>query len=199
MDGNTEDRRGAVSVFNGPEPVIGLFGDEEQEICAVADWLRARIAEGMSARGIGLFVRSDALVGRAQAAANRAALGYTVLDGRLAAITAMPGAAPDALNICTMHLAKGLEFQAVAVMACDDDVLPLQERVESVADKADLKEVYDTERHLLYVACTRARDRLLVTGVEPGSEFLEDMQDIAQASSDIPSPLLSRPRLHLLR
>jgi pyrimidine operon attenuation protein/uracil phosphoribosyltransferase len=36
-----------------------------------------------------------------------------------------------------MHLAKGLEFRAVAVMACDDDVLPLQARIESVADDAD--------------------------------------------------------------
>ena len=32
-----------------------------------------------------------------------------------------------------MHLAKGLEFRAVAVMACDDEVIPLQERIETVA------------------------------------------------------------------
>jgi superfamily I DNA/RNA helicase len=42
-------------------------------------------------------------------------------------------------------------------------------------DDADLKEVYDTERHLLYVACTRARDHLLVTGVTPTSEYLDDL------------------------
>ncbi|WP_105132455.1 UvrD-helicase domain-containing protein [Burkholderia sp. BE12] len=178
VDGNIEDRRGTVSVFNGPEPVISAFGDEEQEICAVADWLRARLAEGMPARDIALFVRSDAHIERAQAAAICAAVAHTVLDGRLAAVTAMPGVAPDALNICTMHLAKGLEFRAVAVMACDDEVLPLQERIESAADKADLEDVYNTERHLLYVACTRARDLLLVTGVAPVSEFLQDMQDI---------------------
>ncbi|MHA1572853.1 MAG: hypothetical protein ACTSX8_02565, partial [Alphaproteobacteria bacterium] len=52
---------------------------------------------------------------------------------------------------------------------------PLQERIELVVDDSDLEEVYNTERHLLYVACTRARDRLLVTGVEPASEFLDDM------------------------
>lgn len=75
-----------------------------------------------------------------------------------------------------MHLAKGLEFRAVAVMACDDDVIPLQERIESVTDESDLDDVYQTERHLLYVACTRARDHLLVTGVIPGSEFLEDLR-----------------------
>ena len=80
------------------------------------------------------------------------------------------------VSISTMHLAKGLEFRAVAVMACDDEVIPLQERIETVGDEADLKEVYDTERHLLYVACTRARDHLLVTSVEPASEFLDDMQ-----------------------
>jgi superfamily I DNA/RNA helicase len=69
-----------------------------------------------------------------------------------------------------------LEFRAVAVMACDDEVIPLQQRIETVVDEADLEEVYNTERHLLYVACTRARDFLLVTGVKPGSEFLGDLQ-----------------------
>ena len=79
-------------------------------------------------------------------------------------------------SISTMRLAKGLEFRAVVVMACDDEIIPLQERIETVGDDADLQEVYDTERHLLYVACTRARDHLLVTSVEPASEFLDDMR-----------------------
>lgn len=54
-------------------------------------------------------------------------------------------------------------------------MLPLQERIENVGDDADLQEVYDTERHLLYVACTRARDGLWVSGVEPASEFLGNL------------------------
>ena len=61
-------------------------------------------------------------------------------------------------------------------MACDDEVIPLQERIETVTEDSDLQEVYDTERHLLYVACTRARDHLLVTSGEPGSEFLDDLR-----------------------
>ena len=43
-----------------------------------------------------------------------------------------------------MHLAKVLEFRAVVVMACEDEVIPLQERIETVADDADLEEVYNT-------------------------------------------------------
>jgi len=71
--------------------------------------------------------------------------------------------------------AKGLEFRAVLVMACDDEVLPLQERIETAAEESAPGDVYDTERQLLYVACTRARDYLLVTGVSPASEFLDDL------------------------
>jgi len=55
-------------------------------------------------------------------------------------------------------------------MACDDNVLPLQKRIETVADESELDEVHETERNLFYVACTRARDRLLVSGVQPASE-----------------------------
>jgi superfamily I DNA/RNA helicase len=75
-----------------------------------------------------------------------------------------------------MHFAKGLEFKAVVVMACDQDALPLRERVQAAGDEVELEDVYEGERQLLYVACTRARDRLFITGVAPGSEFLADLQ-----------------------
>jgi len=55
------------------------------------------------------------------------------------------------------------------------DVLPLQERLKTVADEAELEDVYNTERHLLYVACTRARDHLMVSSTAPASEFLTDL------------------------
>lgn len=64
----------------------------------------------------------------------------------------------------------------MALMACDDEIIPLQERIETVAG------VYDIERHLLYVACTRARDHLLLTGVAPVSEFLDDFTKAADRS-----------------
>ena len=105
---------------------------------------------------------------RAVAALTAGSIPFRVLDDHVETTSGLA-------SICTMHLAKGLEFRAVAVMACDDEVIPLQERVESVADDSDLEEVYNTERNLLYVACTRARDRLLVTGVAPASEFLDDL------------------------
>ena len=131
------------------------------------DCIKNRRGRGASRNGI--FVRSAAELDRARAAAQAAGLPFKVLDENVETTTGQ-------VSIGTMHLAKGLEFRAVVVMACDDEVIPLQERIETVADDADLEEVYNTERHLLYVACTRARDHLLVTGVEPASEFLDDMR-----------------------
>lgn len=55
-----------------------------------------------------------------------------------------------------MHLAKGLEFKVVAVIGCDEDALPLRSRIDEAADEAELEDVYETERQLLYVARQRA-------------------------------------------
>ena len=169
VDGDVEDRRGAVSAFNGEPPEIARFDSEEAEIEAVAAWLQQRRDEDMEAREIGVFVRSSKELDRARAAVKAAGFYFRVLDESLEA-------ADNCISISTMHLAKGLEFRAVAVMACDDEVIPFQERIETVADDADLQEVYDTERHLLYVACTRARDHLLITSLVPASEFLDDLR-----------------------
>ncbi len=168
VDGNVEERRGTVSVFNGPAPTVGSFPSADFESAAVADWLRQRIEDGIAPQELGVFVRSPAELDRARAALASAGLPFKVLDDHTQTT-------PGHVSLCTMHLAKGLEFRAVAVMACDDEVVPLQQRIESVTDDADLEEVYNTERHLLYVACTRARDQLMVSGVEPVSEFLADL------------------------
>jgi superfamily I DNA/RNA helicase len=103
-----------------------------------------------------LFVRAPEVIGRARAASE--ASGFA-----------------DRVTVSVMHLAKGLEFRAVAVMACDQDILPLESRIAEAADEGELDDIYEMERQLLYFACTRARDRLLVTGIAPASEFLKDL------------------------
>lgn len=169
VDGVEQDRRGTVSVFNGPDPSISTFDDPADEIDGVADWLRSTISAGIAPADIGIFVRSKAELGRARVAVKKA--GHSQLE-----LSERREDPAGRIAIGTMNLAKGLEYKAIAVMACDDNILPLQERVETIADEAELDEVYDTERHLFYVACTRARDRLWISGVKPESEFISDMR-----------------------
>jgi UvrD-like helicase C-terminal domain len=167
VDGNSEDRSDTVSVFNGPPPTIRTLKSESEEIKTVGKWIADHVTSSVMPHEIGVFVRSAAQLDRAQAAVKDAGVAFKVLDERVETTSGH-------VSIGTMPLAKGLEFRAVVVMACDDEIIPLQERIETVGDDSDLQEVYDTERHLLYVACTRARDHLLVSGVSPASEFLDD-------------------------
>ncbi|MDZ4278127.1 MAG: 3'-5' exonuclease, partial [Dehalococcoidia bacterium] len=168
VDGNVEERGGTVSVFNGPRPEIVVCQSVQEESETVGQWLARLTGEGLKAHEFAVFVRSSAELDRSRAAVERAGLRFTVLDDKVETRSGY-------VAVSTMHLAKGLEFRAVAVMACDDEVIPLQRRIEDVTDDADLEDVYNTERHLLYVACTRARDHLLVTSVAPASEFLDDL------------------------
>ncbi|MBD3337670.1 MAG: AAA family ATPase [Candidatus Lokiarchaeota archaeon] len=170
VDGNVEERRGTISVFNGPKPTIIRLDSQQVEIKTVAEWISNRIKEGMLPHELGIFVRSESELERALKAVTGSDIPFKILDERVPTTSGH-------ISISTMHLAKGLEFRAVIVMACDDEIIPLQQRIEMVADDADLEEVYNTERHLLYVACTRARDQLLVTGVDPASEFLDDLMN----------------------
>jgi len=167
-DGIREERGDTISVSNGPAPEVRSFATEEAEGDAVAMWLRERTAEGVLPHEIGVFVRSEPQIGRARQAVDQAGIAYRQLNAQVEVTGGFAA-------IGVMHLAKGLEFRAVAVMACDDEVLPLQDRIEQIGDQGDLQDAYDSERNLLYVACTRARDQLHVSGVGPVSEFLEDL------------------------
>lgn len=177
VDGNTEERKGTISVFNGPMPEVTALPSIDKEIETVTNWLQARIDENFQPHELAVFVRSESEINRAKQTVEMADQTANILDNVVEII-------PGKVSIGTMHLAKGLEFRGVVVMACDDEIIPLQERMENVGDEADLEEVYNTERHLLYVACTRARDHLLVTGVEPCSEFLDDLKHAICVTSE---------------
>lgn len=161
LDGVEEGRRGTVSIFDGPIPEVRLLDSSEAEVQFVSDWLQRCITSGIPSKQIAILVRSPDQLDRARKAAEDSVAASAVSEPPI---------------VTVMHDAKGLEFRAVAVVACDEDVIPDPHRLASIGDVAEMESVYETERHLLYVACTRARDRLLVSGVVPGSEFLDDLR-----------------------
>lgn len=155
-----QERKGTISLLSGPKPVFKQFDTQEDEIAGVAAWLdQLHDEQHVKADAIAIFYRNEREWERAKAAIDRSKYANAITRPKLFA----------------MFDAKGLEYQAVVVMACDADIIPSPERLAEADVIAGLQEIYDTERNLLYVACTRARDYLLVTSAGIPSELLLDM------------------------
>ncbi len=148
-DGTAENRLGVTSVFEGAPPEIRTFSCRQKELEALQAWITEIFAQGVKASEIMVLVRTK----------------------ELASYVASQVSAP----VLQMHDAKGSEYRAVAVIALDQDIVPLEDRLLMARDEAYIDEIMNTERHLLYVAATRARDHLWLSGVSPVSEFLLDL------------------------
>ena len=84
VDGNTEDRRGTISIFNGPPPMITVYANQDDETAAIAAWITARLAEGIQPDEIGVFVRAQPQLERATAAISLAGVTPALLDDQIA-------------------------------------------------------------------------------------------------------------------
>ena len=95
-------------------------------------------------------------------------------------------AGADALQLMTVHSAKGLEFQAVFISGLEEGLFPHE---NSLNDEGGLEE----ERRLMYVAITRARRRLYFTHAQTRMLHGQTRYNIASRFIDeIPAELLRR-------
>jgi DNA helicase-2/ATP-dependent DNA helicase PcrA len=87
----------------------------------------------------------------------------------------------NAVTLMTIHSAKGLEFSVVFIVGLEEGVLP---HSRSLLDREELEE----ERRLMYVAITRAKDKLYLTHSRSrmvygemqnntASQFIQDLPD----------------------
>ncbi len=168
-DGAEEARNDVVSVFSGPEPVVRSCETVDAERVAVAQWIGERLSGGVEAAELAVLVRSKEYLGRAHLAVKAAGCDVADFTG-IVPVVRSNGDGRVAVGL--IELAKGFEFRAVAVMACDDKAIPLESRLKPGADDAERADLDLGERQLLYVGCSRAREYLFVSGVAPASPFL---------------------------
>lgn len=163
LDGGTEDEVGYRSAFDGPAPLLERFVTPAEEAGHVAEVVRAWLGAGVSPSAIGIVGRTRAILKPAQDALTREGIAWADLDEE----------SPAGVRVATMHSAKGLEFARLAVVGVNADAVPLPIAVTPAAED-EMQHGYDVlrERCLLYVACTRARDELIVTGSGPPSALL---------------------------
>lgn len=90
----------------------------------------------------------------------------------------------EAVNLMTLHCAKGLEFPVVFILGLEEGLFP---HSRSLMEPAELEE----ERRLFYVGLTRAMKRLYLT-------YAKKRRIFGSIGSSVPSRFLSEIPAHLL-
>ncbi|GAA4915784.1 UvrD-helicase domain-containing protein [Streptomonospora salina] len=163
-DGAADTPSGYRSLLHGPEPVVRECPSRSVERTAVGAWVRVWLEAGVDPASIAVAGRNHWVV--------------RTITKELQA-RGVPTAAVDsaedvsAVRVGTLHRLKGQEFRCLAIVGMSEPLLPPQAAVDSAeGDPVALDQVYQQERNLLFVACTRARDALYVSYVGTPSRLL---------------------------
>ena len=195
LDGEVDSLLGYRSPMHGPRPERRVTTARAQEFHFLAERLRSWLAAGIEPHAIGVAARSAGLVREARQALKADGIATVSLSGR---------GNPKAVRAGTMHAMKGLEFQAVAVIGVEQGLVPAPAMVTpETEDAAAHAQDLQRERCALFVACTRARDHLYVSGTGEPSVFLpsgevsappppERDRDLDQVLAGVSGPSLFR-------
>lgn len=165
MDGGEENNNGYISLMHGARPVYQFVDDAQKEVDAVMDFIQDCLDSGMKPNEICVAARSANMAKPVKDALHHKGISY-----------AEKNINSDGVAICTMHSIKGLEFRAVAVMGVNERNMPSEESADPKfqgMDSVEKKEYLMNVRSLLYVAITRARDVVLITGYGQKCKLLE--------------------------
>ncbi|MGH3275995.1 MAG: UvrD-helicase domain-containing protein [Streptosporangiaceae bacterium] len=168
LDGEVDSLLGYRSPMHGPRPQLHMAGTRAEELAFLSERIRSWLDTGIEPHAIGVAARSAGLVREAREALSADGIVTAPLSGRGSA---------HAVRAGTMHAMKGLEFQAVAVIGVEQGQVPepaavTPETEDAVAHGQDLQR----ERCVLFVACTRGRDHLHVSGTGEPSVFVPPLE-----------------------
>ncbi len=178
LDGEVDSLLGYRSPMRGPRPERRVTATRAEEFNFLTERVRSWLSAGLEPHAVGVAARSASLVREAREALKAAGIATVSLSGR---------GGSQAVRAGTMHAMKGLEFQAVAVIGVEQGLVPepaavTPETEDAAAHAQDLQR----ERCVLFVACTRARDHLYVSGTGRPSIFLPSREAAPPPSRPVP-------------
>jgi superfamily I DNA/RNA helicase len=152
----------SISLLQGPTPRVRCFASEAEETAAVVAQVRETLL-AMQPEEVVVVARTNAALTRYAEALRAVGIPNTKIE---------KGPRGPGVQLATMHRVKGLEFRAVFLVNCTAGVVPQPKRGD-VGDEVARAEHEERERRLLYVAMTRARELLWISGTGSLSPFLE--------------------------
>lgn len=158
LDGNQDDLKGYRSLLHGDEPTVQGFSNFDEEIGFIKQYLQQLENGENSLSNTCIVVRTNQLVKQYISALNQ--LGIKTQE--------IKRSQPDNLSqlgvrIATMHRVKGLQFNYVILAGINEGFLPLKSALSNAFDKATSNALISSERSLIHVAATRAKQCVVVS------------------------------------
>lgn len=167
LDEGTDDAlKGYHSLRVGVPPEVQHHDSEKAEDSFIVTRVRSWVEAGRALGDICVTARTNSLIEKRYVPILRDA-GFPVQI-----IKTEESRLGEGIRVATMHRIKGLEFPCVLIAGVEAGTMPLE--VKEFADETARQDHLDTEKRLLFVAATRARDELVVTGFGTKSEFLKN-------------------------
>ena len=173
MDGGEENNKGYISLVHGEKPCYRIFASSNEEVEHVMKVVAECENNGISLNHICITARTRALYKDVVDGLHQNDIPYQELKGGNATGN------KDGISLCTFHSLKGLEFRIVILVGVTERSMPSKEtsgKPFSMMDVPERKENLMGIRSLLYVAITRARQMVFISGWGEATGLLEVME-----------------------
>ena len=176
LDDLGTDLAGYHSVRQGPTPETFPSRDRAEELEAIEHAVRGWFEVGHTPDAVAIVARTAGEVDEIVTALQKRRVPVAKLGRR--------GRVDGMVNVATMDRVKGLEYPCVVVTGLSEATLPPPGSVcPPDEDRSQHLNDLQTERSLVYVAASRARDELALTWYGPPAALLHHLSPAPQAGN----------------
>ncbi|WP_124727045.1 3'-5' exonuclease [Staphylospora marina] len=144
------------SLMSGAEPVCLSFAEQEQEKEFIVRCIRELQNQGVKLNEMVMLARISKRLNKYREALEEAGIPCQQLTTR-------SHLGDEGVHFGTMHRSKGLEFRVVFLVGVNEGDVPFTYVLNKALDDEESEELLKKERSLLYVASSRAREKLFIT------------------------------------
>lgn len=156
FDGEQETLKGYLSLMHGERPEYKIFTSREEEIAFIIASIKEFVKSGLHYNDIVIGCQFKDALRTYQSALHEEGIPYRNINGT---------GIKDGIVLSTLHRMKGLEFKVVIISDVNDRTYNYTPQTIDQTDIIALRSFEQSRRSLMYVAITRAMQRVIITGI----------------------------------
>ncbi len=165
FEGEAEKMDGYLSLFHGEKPKYHLFTTKAEELAYIIKVIKENVNLGLSYSDIAVATRLKDSLREIKSALHQCTLPYFDLTSQ--------SGSPGGINLSTFHSLKELEFKIVILADVNYRTAPFLPKSFNQSELYHQEEHLLTERALIYVAITRAMQKVEITGTGTRAEIIQ--------------------------